>query len=428
VTEQPSFVVVAIPISAYAHHVSVPEIDDDAAGIVRLLEEFGGAELPWTVTPERRGTQAVTGRLAAWANHDTPRNSILIWLGHGEAVAGDAWLATQETVWPIRYQGFRPDNLGDAITREWHQRDNGTDQWTIVVIEACGSGTFAQMLVKALPTDHTPQRLAIIPVSGPGASYLGQFRRALATAIRSYTVNDRLVDVDELVRRIANQLPASSVITIGLHGLPPIRRTLDDTTATLPLDTYAMLKAAVGVLPTSSARGGELRELAWHFVGREADRIRILEWLAGTFGGMFVVTGPAGSGKSALLANVLVQTDPGLRDVFGRVDGQLLLPATGSPAGPVFDLVIHLTGLTTNDVVRRIAGAAAIDDPLPDFGPVQNVDWLVDNLVGRRLTILADALDEAQEAYAIASVLRRVTSMPGVRVVVGTRTDRTRVG
>src|SRR5437762_3556997 len=133
------FLVVPIPISDYAHHPPVPEIESDAAGIVALLGQLGGRELPWDVQPAGRGTAAVVSRLGQWASDPVPRSSVLVWLGHGETVAGDAWLATQETVHPIRYHGFRPENLADAIAQEWHRRCSGTQEWAVVVIEACGA-------------------------------------------------------------------------------------------------------------------------------------------------------------------------------------------------------------------------------------------------------------------------------------------------
>ena len=66
------------------------------------------------------------------------------------------------------------------------------------------------------------------------------------------------------------------------------------------------------------AHGAEHGEFAWYFVGREAERQQIAEWLLARRNGMLIVTGSAGCGKSALLGNVVVLANPALRDLLVR--------------------------------------------------------------------------------------------------------------
>ena len=138
---------------------------------------------------------------------------------------------------------------------------------------------------------------------------------------------------------------------------------------------------------------------------------------------MLVVTGSAGCGKSALLGNVVVEANPALCDLLVRT-GRLAQPDPFQrPPDNAFDAVVHLSGLSTSDLVRRLAEAA--DVALPSGEHVwseEDMDHLTAGLADRRFTVLADALDEARDPVAIAAtVLRRIAQLPGGRVIVGTR-------
>ena len=138
---------------------------------------------------------------------------------------------------------------------------------------------------------------------------------------------------------------------------------------------------------------------------------------------MLVVTGRAGSGKSALLGNIVVYSNPELRDLLVRSRSLDTLPADQQPPDHAFDTVVHLTGVTTGELVRRLGQAVAT--PTRPGNPLsQDLEELITALRGRdeSFTLLVDALDEAQEPATIAaSVLRRIAALPACRVVVGTR-------
>jgi hypothetical protein len=172
------------------------------------------------------------------------------------------------------------------------------------------------------------------------------------------------------------------------------------------------------------AHGAGHGEFAWHFTGREAERQRIATWLRARPGGMLVVTGSPGCGKSALLGNLVVLANPDLRDLLVRA-GRLAPPDPDElPPDHAFDAVVHLTGLSTSDLVRRIADATGVTLPSPEHvWSEEDMDHLTAGLAGRRFTVLADALDEARDPVAIAgTVLSRIAQLPGGRVIVGTRT------
>ncbi|GAA1615960.1 hypothetical protein ACFQY4_18010 [Catellatospora bangladeshensis] len=429
-----AFDIVAFGIGDYLRHPPLRELDGELAAIGELLSEVGGADVDWPVPARRRTKAEVVRRLGDWAQGRAGRSSVLLWVGHGESNDQEAWLAAYDTAQPMDdLTAIRPDDLRAAVLAEWRSRaQHGDDNWTVLVIEACGGFTFTwqlAQLVYGIRPDG-PQRLAIVGVGGTGRSYLGQFRRALAAtlAMPSMTDNDSEIRLDDLVSRVQRRLPDGHVVPIGLHLAAPLirrERTLTQP-VTAPLDIYAELTAALARLSPDErghflpkAQGAELGELAWYFCGRAAERREISRWLRERTTGMLVVTGPAGSGKSALLGNILVHANPDLRAHLGRTVMLDVLPEAEQPPDNPFDVVMHLIGMSVPDVVVRIADAVGLQ--LPPGGD-RDTGWLLRHLADHPVTVLADALDEAHDPQLIAAtVLRGIAAVPGNRVVVGTR-------
>ncbi|WP_371667001.1 ATP-binding protein [Streptomyces sp. NBC_00289] len=417
-------------MSTYLHHAPLPEAEHEAEAIVTLLaEHLNGVLAPWTENGHRTET-SIKLQLNTWAERGDS-NSVLIWLGHGTSNGFDAWLATYETPSSISYSGVNPQTIAEQINKQWQRRHAHQSLWLLLVIEACGAATFVRKLAAALlHMVNAPERFALIGVGGDdSATPLGQFRRALASALNSYTDNDEQIAVAELVSNLRNRIAPNEVIERGLHVVEPIRRRrLLPSGVTAPLDVYAELRAFLGGLSHDErghflpkAQGAEHGELVWYFVGRHTERERVASWIRDHDCGMLIVTGRAGAGKSALLGNVLVQSNAALCDLLARAG--YLEPTPSQAAVRPFDAVVHLTGITTGDLVLRLAAAAGL--PPPRRAETSgSVDWLVSRLRDRAVSflVLADALDEAQEPGVIAgSVLRSIAALPHVKVVVGTR-------
>lgn len=141
-----------------------------------------------------------------------------------------------------------------------------------------------------------------------------------------------------------------------------------------------------------------------------------------------MVTGSAGAGKSALLGHILLHTRTELRDILVRY-GHLspLPPSTPRPDNP-FDLVAHLSGVTLNRSLQLVAEAADLSDLAHEATQGRPSSGLADRLITElrtrqtRLTLLFDALDEAEQPLVIAdTLLRPLASLPTVRLVIGTR-------
>ncbi|MGW4843164.1 nSTAND1 domain-containing NTPase [Nocardia brasiliensis] len=246
------------------------------------------------------------------------------------------------------------------------------------------------------------------------------------------------IDLQDLGRDLERRLGDSLVIPRRIGGAELVRDSAPVAAAMPgPLDVVHELKRALDPLTPAErhhflakARGTEEGELAWFFEGRTAEIATIVHWLRTERSGMLVVTGIAGSGKSALLGDTVLQSMPDVRDVLVRGGLMDARAPTLLPPDDCFDEVIHLTGLRMEDVVDRVAAAARLGEPPSRSdhsahpSTARDIEWMVEQLENREesFTLLLDALDEAVGPLTIAAtLLRRLAEIPGVRVVVGTR-------
>jgi WD40 repeat protein len=425
-----TFQIVTIPISRYQHHPPLDQIEIEANRIIDLFREFGGQVGSRPSGDQSLDEATVKSLLRDWATRTSP-SGVLLWLGHGASDGDDAWLASFETPDPINGNGIVPKTVADQIDSDWRQRAADDTAWALVIIEACGAGRFVNNMVSEL-AKNSPRRLAMFGIGGDGAAYLGRFGDALSRTAAGYTVNDERVRLRDFINRLQDFLlredeffPFQVDNQLLLH-----RQRLIDTPISAPIDFYQeFVKFLATLLPDErshfipKAQGAEHGELAWYFVGRVAERRKISAWLRDSTGGMLIVTGRAGTGKSALLGNVLVHTNPALRELLIQ-GGQLQREAaTELPPDHAFDAVVHLTGMTTSELVARVAEAAGVALPTAESAESgQDLEAVLANLRDRSFTIMADALDEAQEPATIAStVLQRLATLPRTRVIVGTR-------
>ncbi|MEV7739130.1 AAA family ATPase [Streptomyces sp. NPDC088921] len=142
-----------------------------------------------------------------------------------------------------------------------------------------------------------------------------------------------------------------------------------------------------------------------------------------------MVTGRAGAGKSALLGHILLHTRTRLRDLLIR-HGHLQPLPQGVVCPDPFDVVAHLAGLTLARTVELVANAADLPDVAGDAASGRPDADLADRLIeqlqarGTRLTLLLDALDEAEQPLTIANVLLRpLISLATIRLIIGTRSS-----
>ncbi|MFG2919266.1 hypothetical protein ACGF0D_41110 [Kitasatospora sp. NPDC048298] len=422
-----------VNFTAYRQH---PALDTEAhvRAIADLLAPYGPRVNSWTTPEDERDRQAVEDRLGEWKRPTASRggNTVLYWVGHGSA----EHLAHHRTPAPID-DGISPEEVARAIgSRQIHP--DSEDSWAIVVIDACFSQDFAQEVHRVLlgRKYRDAGRYLLLSTAAEGYTELGAFTGALRRVLSVTFRGKPDIGLAELGVELNRELRGGYRGDRAVPGDRLVRLTPDAaTTVSAPLDQLAELQDVIDRLPTDEQRhflpkasGAELGELAWYFHGRTEERDHILRWLATATRGTLVVTGPAGSGKSALLGHVLLHTRTRLRDVLVRHGHLTALPAEVPCPDDPFDLVAHLSGLSLARTVQLVAEAVGLPDLVRHADDGQPPAVLAARLVARlrarptRLTLLFDALDEAEQPLLIAALLLRpLAALPAVRVVIGTR-------
>lgn len=161
----------------------------------------------------------------------------------------------------------------------------------------------------------------------------------------------------------------------------------------------------------------------WLFTGRT----RLMDSLIGAAGGQagsLVVTGRAGSGKSAVLARLVTCSDPTFRAEYGnRVMVVQPVPAEGA-----VDIAVLATGKGPEQIAAQIGGALG-RTAAAGYGETALDAWVreINEAVDRRadpVTVVVDALDESTDAVGVVrSVLQRVNPPDAsrMRLIVGVR-------
>ncbi|MEV0982114.1 AAA family ATPase, partial [Streptomyces sp. NPDC049915] len=421
-----------VDIGDYRHH---PRLDAarEAEAVAAVLAPFAARHRPWQVAGDERAADAVEQRLSEWARPSDAGNTFLYWVGHGESDGEKALLAHAGSPRPLVHSGISPQDFLDYL-RDRQSRPDLEDTWAVVVIDACKSGRFVQLLsgyAHLMP--NGPRNFLLVATSEDGNANLGVFRRALHTVLATTFAADSAIDLRSLGDELNRALHGCPVIPHTNTGQAVLHRVVPAAagTVTTTLDVLSELQLVIDQLVPDEqnhflpkATGAELGELAWYFEGREPERNTILRWLDTATEGLLLVTGAAGSGKSALLGHILLHTRAELRNILRRSGNLSSLPVDIPCPSKPFDAVIHLAGVTAQDLITRLILGAGLQRMPRELSLNERIDWLISQLKqqARPFTVLLDALDEAHTPLLIADqILRRLAQIPNTRVVVGTR-------
>ncbi len=171
-------------------------------------------------------------------------------------------------------------------------------------------------------------------------------------------------------------------------------------------------------------------EAGWLFTGRTRVMSELIEITRGR-PGAYLVTGVAGSGKSAVLARLVTLSDPDFRERYP--DMVNAIPKVVRPSIGDVDVAIHARGKTATAILDRLCTAfdISIDQSADINGSLAQqrqarLEALRTRMADRGdTTIVIDALDEASEPRTVLTdVLVPLSTnwqQPIVRLVLGVR-------
>ena len=171
------------------------------------------------------------------------------------------------------------------------------------------------------------------------------------------------------------------------------------------------------------AMSSETSGQAWYFTGRTTALRDIVAWInaPNEKSRVCVVTGNAGSGKSAVLARIVTLADRNYRASALSSEALASLSTDTIPLEGSIHVAIHARRKLVADIVRSIGEAL-------DLGSAATGEAgkMLEALAQRRhkTVIVIDALDEASEQDAIVSqILRPLIDLPYIKLLIGTRPD-----
>ena len=153
-----------------------------------------------------------------------------------------------------------------------------------------------------------------------------------------------------------------------------------------------------------ASQGRSPEETGIFFTGRDLQLEIIVEWFARTEPGVLVVTGPAGSGKSAIAGRIVSLSNPVERQQLIEA-GEALGPDPGENSVHAH---VQARRLTVDRVAQLLDEQLRRRGLLPHSESPRNRHELLGALlrIDQRITVVIDGLDEAEsQAWAIANEL-----------------------
>ncbi len=236
------------------------------------------------------------------------------------------------------------------------------ESWVILVIDTCQSAKFVQLLDNEVNARLRDRRLLLVSFSSRGTTRLGRFSTTLRAMLTGTFRAEETIPLWELAKELRQTLPDHGEVIPKQIDDAVLRRARKPVVLGAPVDVTDEIETALDDLTRHErrhffpkAQAAELGEQSWYFEGRRAESAAVSAWLRSGEPGLFVITGPADSDKSALPGQLIVQSKPGIRRVLARHGLLTEAPEASRPPDDVFDLVVHLTGLSAAEVVTRLA-------------------------------------------------------------------------
>ncbi|MFJ1656677.1 AAA family ATPase [Streptomyces sp. NPDC088337] len=381
--------------------------------------------------------------------HETPWDESLVVYITGHGVAGRS---------QRHYLTFAASDLDRLLTTAFPTSEviaavlDSDAEHVLVLVDSCFSGVLKRELAALVEDLRTSRRrlssLAVI-TSGDSTQKprVGEFTRLLQSGLdlakdesAGFTASHlSFEDWEKLLNTAADDNPG---LLRALWVCPDSRR--DKPSPCLPNPHYRPPEQLVAKARRSVALTAPLAEYwlsrasgrtsdsdpGWYFSGR-ATLMQSLTTFVTEGTGVIVVTGAAGSGKSALLARLVTLSDPLFMTESRFAHTAQHIPADLRPRPGAVDAAVLARGKSALDLTDDLLAAFDLT-AAPEEPPLQVLlNHLTDlERASTPVTVVLDALDEAEQPLACLSDvvgplawLRHLDGSPAVRLVLGMRSS-----
>ena len=437
---------VAIATSAYddPRCVALPGVVDEVKTLQDwLCDEHLGDRVfvhrhPQLATnPTRQQVREVFEDPAQRWNHSDA--AVVFVTGHGVSGNGAHWMVLEKT----DTDKLRSTALRTADFVGW-LAETGIEH-LLIILDLCHAGAAAGEAA-AFDVDFPSTWLPLASVTSTQKATTGALTAAISgflTELVSPTgeqySHGPYLRVDEFLDAIQSRLPAGQTLAHLHPGLPSLRAEspcLPNPRYRPPQHTVPPARRDLALRPAdldthwdprsrgvaASAEGG------WLFTGRTALMRRLIQATTGAAEPV-LVTGAAGTGKSAVLARLVTLSDPAFCARYAHLIDTIppdLLPATGA-----VDAAVLATGKAPHEVMGQIYEAITGSHPpttvaVPTLEELRTAWWTWLWTTEATVTIVVDALDEATHPHTVLTEILAQLNPPEtithqVRLIVGVR-------
>ncbi|MCX5306422.1 tetratricopeptide repeat protein [Streptomyces sp. NBC_00160] len=367
-----------------------------------LLAGYGFT--PTVVTdPGREELRASVARWRdGWAGGGTHGPAVVVWSGHGELHREELRLIVHDT-----RRARDEEETYTARLLASAALGCGADQ-LLLLIDTCHAGAGVLESLREALADHAERSLppgrtawfamvascrphetadgggllldAVTQVLRDGPRRADGYRHEWSRRNRQVTGAAVLDAVQARWPRDAGQQPLAVVLGRDRPMFPNPRR-------------RAAPQAELVEHLVRAARGAERVDEGWFFTGRRRALGAIVAWLKAGEPGLFLVTGSAGSGKSAVLGRISTLSSARYRaDVK---EHGALRPGDPDPGVGAVAASVHVRGLTVAQLALVLAEQLDLDPPSAPSALIADVEREL-----RRPVLVVDGLDEAAPEQA----------------------------